>query len=261
MGGRRRRPAAEELLRRLRWVTLGPAFDWGARAYEPRRPHTPLPPELRTLGVAFEAAARAALAAGGGGDGNSGGGDSSSSSNGDSSSGGGGGDGSSGGNGDSSSGSSNSSSGGGGCGGARPFAPDAALVNYYRPGDTLGGHVDNAEADMAAPIVTASLGLAAVFLIGGPRRGARRPRCCCAVATSSCWAAPRGAATTGLHACWGSCRYRGTLRLRWTPQTQQTPAPPRRRRAAAVSRRAAGWRLARAVARARRVNMSVRCIV
>jgi hypothetical protein len=54
----------------------------------------------------------------------------------------------------------------------RPFSPDAALVNYYRPGDTLGGHVDDAEADMAQPIVTASLGCAAVFLIGGETRDA-----------------------------------------------------------------------------------------
>jgi alkylated DNA repair protein alkB family protein 1 len=48
--------------------------------------------------------------------------------------------------------------------------PDAALINYYRPGDTLGGHVDDAEQDMAQPIVTASLGLDAVFLIGGETR-------------------------------------------------------------------------------------------
>ena len=254
-------PPAEELLRRLRWVTLGPAFDWGARAYEPRRPHTPLPPELRTLGVAFEAAARAALAAGGGGDGNSGGGDSSSSSNGDSSSGGGGGDGSSGGNGDSSSGSSNSSSGGGGCGGARPFAPDAALVNYYRPGDTLGGHVDNAEADMAAPIVTASLGLAAVFLIGGPRR---EDAPTALLLRSGDIVVLGGAARRCYH---GVPRVLGELPLPGDLAAALDAADAADAGAAAAAAGGGGveagggvGRLARAAARARRVNISVRCI-
>lgn len=45
--------------------------------------------------------------------------------------------------------------------------PDAALVNYYSPGDTLGGHRDDVEADLAQPIVSMSLGCDAVFLLGG----------------------------------------------------------------------------------------------
>ncbi len=53
---------------------------------------------------------------------------------------------------------------------ARPFVPDAALVNYYREGDTLGGHQDDVEADMQQPIVSISLGCSAVFLIGGASR-------------------------------------------------------------------------------------------
>ncbi|KDD72715.1 2OG-Fe(II) oxygenase, partial [Helicosporidium sp. ATCC 50920] len=48
--------------------------------------------------------------------------------------------------------------------------PDTGLVNYYRPGDTLGGHVDDAEKTMEDPILSLSLGLPAVFLIGGPTR-------------------------------------------------------------------------------------------
>lgn len=48
-----------------------------------------------------------------------------------------------------------------------PFAPDAALVNYYHKGDTLGGHKDDAENDMNQPIVSLSLGCSAIFLIGG----------------------------------------------------------------------------------------------
>ncbi len=49
----------------------------------------------------------------------------------------------------------------------RPFTPDAAIVNYYTPGDTLGGHLDDVEEDMDQPIVGLSLGCDAVFLMGG----------------------------------------------------------------------------------------------
>ena len=48
------------------------------------------------------------------------------------------------------------------------YHPDTALVNYYRLGDKgLGGHKDDAEADMSQPIVSISLGCAGVFLKGG----------------------------------------------------------------------------------------------
>ena len=50
---------------------------------------------------------------------------------------------------------------------AGSYHPDTALVNYYRVGDTLGGHKDDAEADMCQPIVSISLGCAGVFLKGG----------------------------------------------------------------------------------------------
>ncbi|KAF6255205.1 alpha-ketoglutarate-dependent dioxygenase AlkB-like protein, partial [Scenedesmus sp. NREL 46B-D3] len=50
------------------------------------------------------------------------------------------------------------------------FRPDVALVNYYQPGDTLNGHQDDVERDLLQPIVTISLGCAAVFLMGGPSR-------------------------------------------------------------------------------------------
>ena len=42
-----------------------------------------------------------------------------------------------------------------------------ALVNYYREGDTLGGHRDDVERDQSAPIVAISLGCDAIFLLGG----------------------------------------------------------------------------------------------
>jgi alkylated DNA repair protein alkB family protein 1 len=50
------------------------------------------------------------------------------------------------------------------------FKPNVALVNYYHPGDTLNGHKDDVERDLLQPIVTMSLGCAAVFLMGGPDR-------------------------------------------------------------------------------------------
>lgn len=55
------------------------------------------------------------------------------------------------------------------------FEPDACLINRYAPGARLSLHQDRDERDLAAPIVSASLGLPAVFLFGGPRR-AERPK-------------------------------------------------------------------------------------
>jgi alkylated DNA repair protein (DNA oxidative demethylase) len=55
------------------------------------------------------------------------------------------------------------------------FIPDACLINRYEPGARLSLHQDKNERDFAAPIVSVSLGLPAVFLFGGTRR-AERPR-------------------------------------------------------------------------------------
>jgi alkylated DNA repair protein (DNA oxidative demethylase) len=50
------------------------------------------------------------------------------------------------------------------------FASDACLINRYEPGARLSLHQDKNERDYAAPIVSVSLGLPAVFLFGGLRR-------------------------------------------------------------------------------------------
>ncbi len=50
------------------------------------------------------------------------------------------------------------------------FATDACLINRYAPGARMGLHQDKNEQDYAAPIVSVSLGLPAVFLFGGMRR-------------------------------------------------------------------------------------------
>ncbi|HSL22860.1 MAG TPA: DNA oxidative demethylase AlkB [Vicinamibacterales bacterium] len=51
------------------------------------------------------------------------------------------------------------------------FAPDACLINRYEPGAKLSLHQDKDERDLDAPIVSVSLGLPALFLWGGLRRG------------------------------------------------------------------------------------------
>ncbi|KAK4780020.1 hypothetical protein SAY87_016126 [Trapa incisa] len=50
------------------------------------------------------------------------------------------------------------------------FKPEAAIVNYFGLGDTLGGHLDDMEADWSRPIVSMSLGCKAIFLLGGKSR-------------------------------------------------------------------------------------------
>jgi alkylated DNA repair protein (DNA oxidative demethylase) len=53
--------------------------------------------------------------------------------------------------------------------------PEACLVNYYAAGARMGLHRDADEADLAAPVMSVSLGDTALFRIGGPaRRGATR---------------------------------------------------------------------------------------
>ncbi len=50
------------------------------------------------------------------------------------------------------------------------FAPDACLINRYKPGSRLTLHQDKDELNMDAPIVSVSLGLPARFLFGGATR-------------------------------------------------------------------------------------------
>jgi len=49
---------------------------------------------------------------------------------------------------------------------------EAAIVNYYAPGATMGGHVDDAENDRTKALVSLSVGCSCVFLFGGPTRDA-----------------------------------------------------------------------------------------
>jgi alkylated DNA repair protein (DNA oxidative demethylase) len=56
------------------------------------------------------------------------------------------------------------------------FAPDACLINRYVPGARMSLHQDRDEQDFDNPIVSASLGLPAIFLFGGARRSDKPDR-------------------------------------------------------------------------------------
>jgi DNA oxidative demethylase len=56
------------------------------------------------------------------------------------------------------------------------FSPDACLINRYLPGARMSLHQDKDELDLAAPIVSVSLGLPAIFLFGGLKRSDKPSR-------------------------------------------------------------------------------------
>ncbi|WP_095056032.1 DNA oxidative demethylase AlkB [Pseudomonas sp. Irchel s3f7] len=56
------------------------------------------------------------------------------------------------------------------------FAPDSCLINRYVPGSKMSLHQDKDEHDFAAPIVSISLGLPAMFLFGGFERSDKSQR-------------------------------------------------------------------------------------
>ena len=54
-----------------------------------------------------------------------------------------------------------------------PHAPEACLVNFYTDAAKMGLHQDRDEADLAAPVVSVSLGDACLFRVGGAKRADR----------------------------------------------------------------------------------------
>jgi len=54
--------------------------------------------------------------------------------------------------------------------------PEACLVNYYAAGTRMGSHRDEDEQDLAAPILSVSLGDDAVFHVGGLKRSDLKER-------------------------------------------------------------------------------------
>jgi alkylated DNA repair protein (DNA oxidative demethylase) len=51
-----------------------------------------------------------------------------------------------------------------------PFPPQACLVNVYGPVARMGLHQDRDEEDMAAPVLSLSLGDGCLFRLGGTKR-------------------------------------------------------------------------------------------
>lgn len=56
------------------------------------------------------------------------------------------------------------------------FVPDSCLINHYVPGAKMSLHQDKDEKSYAAPIVSVSLGLPAMFLFGGFARSDKSQR-------------------------------------------------------------------------------------
>lgn len=56
------------------------------------------------------------------------------------------------------------------------FKPDACLINCYAEGARMALHQDRDERDLRAPIVSVSLGLPVIFLLGGQARSDKAQR-------------------------------------------------------------------------------------
>jgi alkylated DNA repair protein (DNA oxidative demethylase) len=99
------------------------------------------------------------------------------------------------------------------------FCPEACLINRYQPGARMSLHQDKDETDFAAPIVSVSLGLPAIFLFGGLKRNDRPRRFRVEHADIAVWGGPTRLAfhgvaplTDGEHALMGRQRINLTFR-------------------------------------------------
>lgn len=99
------------------------------------------------------------------------------------------------------------------------FQPDACLINRYLPGAKLSLHQDKDEPDLAAPIVSVSLGLPAVFQFGGIRRSDPLKRLLLEHGDVVVWGGPSRLFYHGIqplkpghHPATGECRYNLTFR-------------------------------------------------
>jgi alkylated DNA repair protein (DNA oxidative demethylase) len=99
------------------------------------------------------------------------------------------------------------------------FAPDACLINRYAPGARLSLHQDRNERDFSQPIVSVSLGLPAVFRIGGGTRSGKLTDVALDDGDVVVFGGPARlmfhgvkALAEGAHAVLGACRINLTLR-------------------------------------------------
>jgi DNA oxidative demethylase len=102
------------------------------------------------------------------------------------------------------------------------FCPEACLINRYRPGARMSLHQDKDETDFAAPIVSVSLGLPAIFLFGGLKRSDRPRRFRLEHGDIAVWGGPTRLAFHGVapladgeHALMGRQRINLTFRKVW----------------------------------------------
>ena len=103
--------------------------------------------------------------------------------------------------------------------GFEKFEPDCCLVNRYEPGAKLSLHQDKDERAFAAPIVSVSLGLPAVFLWGGLKRSDRPRRIRLENGDVVVWGGPSRLVYHGIapladgeHPATGRCRVNLTFR-------------------------------------------------
>jgi DNA oxidative demethylase len=102
-------------------------------------------------------------------------------------------------------------------GGFAGFEPDACLINRYEPGARLSLHQDKNERDLAAPIVSVSLGLPATFLFGGLRRTDRPRRIRLESGDIAVWGGPARLAFHGIESLAdGEDRLTGRCRINLT---------------------------------------------
>jgi alkylated DNA repair protein (DNA oxidative demethylase) len=99
------------------------------------------------------------------------------------------------------------------------FSPEACLINRYQPGARMSLHQDKDETDFAAPIVSVSLGLPAIFLFGGLKRSDKPRRFRVEHADIAVWGGPTRLAFHGVapladgeHAAMGRQRINLTFR-------------------------------------------------
>lgn len=100
------------------------------------------------------------------------------------------------------------------------FVPDACLINRYVAGARMGLHRDQDESDLAAPIVSVSLGLACSFLWDGLQRQAPTRRIALTHGDVLVWGGPSrlvfhgvSPLKPGLHHLLGEERWNLTFRM------------------------------------------------
>lgn len=54
--------------------------------------------------------------------------------------------------------------------GLENYKGESVIVNYYKESDYMNGHLDDGEPDQENPILSFSIGLSCVFLVGGPTK-------------------------------------------------------------------------------------------